>query len=306
VDRIARTTESVEDLARRTALQHVFDVLGVGVGIAVETGALIEVNEALLTVLGVGRQDALGSTLEVLMDSKQPVSSDDEPSGWREHAFTRPDGRRCWIRVSGNDVLAPDGRVLLRVYAVEDITMLKAMEELLRERALLDPVTGLPNRYLLQDRIQHALARRCPDGSELAVLFIDLDGFKTVNDTAGHRAGDLVLQEAGRRIAACARAGDTVARWAGDEFVMLCDVGGASDADLIALRVAHACAQPFEVNGQAFRLGASVGVGLSGAEPLDAERLLEVADRAMYADKVANRTSGHRVPTQETGLPGLS
>jgi diguanylate cyclase (GGDEF)-like protein/PAS domain S-box-containing protein len=301
VDAEARPSESVEDLARRTALEHVFDVLGVGVGIAVETGALIEVNDALLTVLGIGREDALGSTLDVLMGSDQPGQED--LSGWQEHQFTRSDGRRCWVRMSDNDVTARDGRVLLRVYAVEDITMLKAMEELLRERALLDPVTGLPNRYLVQDRIEHALARRTPDGCELAVLFIDLDGFKVVNDTAGHRAGDQVLREAGRRIAACARAGDTVARWAGDEFVVLCDaVGGASDAELVALRVAHACTQPFEVAGHTFRLGASVGVSVSGAEPVDADRLLELADRAMYAEKEASRQAGTRVPSQEPGL----
>jgi diguanylate cyclase (GGDEF)-like protein/PAS domain S-box-containing protein len=289
------STQPVEELARDTALQQAFGVLGVGVGIAVEDGRLIDANDALLELLGLDRAAVLGSTLTELLGGLGAGDLSLRRSGGStEHSFTRGDGRRTWARVTVTDVRGRDDRVLLAVHAVEDITDQKALEAGLRERALLDPVTGLPNRYLLEDRLEHALAQRRRGGHELAVLFVDLDGFKVVNDTAGHRVGDAVLQEAGRRITASARGADTVARWAGDEFVVLCEgVTDPRDAERIAERITAACAEPFGVAGQVFALGASVGLSMTGPPPsVDADTLLDLADQAMYAHKSARRRTG--------------
>ncbi len=284
-----RAVRSVEDHARETALQLVFDSMSVGVGIAVEGGALIEVNEALLALLGLEREQSLGRTLEELVGCAPVLSRD---SDRRESSFLRPDGRRLWVRISARDITGRDGRVLLTINSVEDITDHKALEGALHDRALFDPVTGLPNRYLLTDRLEHALVQRARGGHDIAVLFVDLDGFKAVNDTAGHRIGDQVLREAGRRIAACARSGDTVARWAGDEFVVLCvGAGVTAGAQRIARKIAERCSAPFVVESFEFHLGASVGLANTDASGLeDAERLLERADQAMYVEKSARRT----------------
>ena len=288
---VVRQRLPVEDLARSSALEEVVAALAVGVGLSTEDGRLVEVNDALLDLLGCSRQAALGRTIDELVGSDLAVSRGADGVDRRVRTFERADGRRTWVRMTVSHVRAGDGRSLLTVHSLEDLTDLKIVEGELRERALMDPVTGLPNRYLLQDRLEHALAGRARGGPEVAVVFVDLDGFKSVNDTVGHQAGDDVLREVGRRIAACGRMSDTVARWAGDEFVVLLD--GVADplvAQLFADRVASAVAEPLSVGAQVVSLGASVGVALtSGREPLDPAELLDQADRAMYADKRRRR-----------------
>ena len=291
MNKMMRSRVPAEELARHLALREIFDCMSVGLGVAVEDGSLIDANEALLTLLGVDLRGALGRTLDALLGSDLALSRDGDPAGRRERTFVRADGQRLWVRITVADVSARDGGVALHALSVEDITEIKALESALRDRALRDPVTGLPNRYLLEDRLAHALAQRERDGHELALLFVDLDGFKRVNDTAGHQAGDVELREAGRRIVSCARAVDTVARWAGDEFVVLCDgVGNVRDAERIAERIAAACAEPFQAGGLPFTLGASVGMSMTDTpRSANADALLDLADKAMYADKSSRR-----------------
>ena len=167
-----------------------------------------------------------------------------------------------------------------------------ALEREQRERsaivaALHDPLTGLPTRPLFTDRLAHALSRARRQGTPLAVLLVDLDGFKRVNDQWGHGAGDAVLQALGPRLAACARASDTVARYGGDEFVVLCEdevthVGVAR----VASRIRRACAQPVQLpDGTTVVVSASIGIAWSAEEGVDADALLAAADAAMYRDK---------------------
>ena len=163
------------------------------------------------------------------------------------------------------------------------------VEEELARRALHDPLTGLPNRALLLDRAEHALARREPDSS-LAMLFIDLDGFKEVNDTLGHQVGDDLLVAVGRRLSALVGAGDTVARLGGDEFAVLAqDVADEREATTLAARLRDAVQQPFRAEGIELRVRASIGVGISepagGAPEEAAVDLLRRADMAMYSAK---------------------
>jgi diguanylate cyclase (GGDEF)-like protein/PAS domain S-box-containing protein len=153
-----------------------------------------------------------------------------------------------------------------------------------------DPLTGLANRALLVDRLQHALARSARSGTTVAVLFADLDRFKVVNDSLGHAAGDALLVEVAVRLQATLRLEDTVARFGGDEFVMVCsDLGGPQEAEVIAARVVAALSRPHELDGREVIAPPSIGIALASGAGVDAEDLIADADLAMYQAKSAGR-----------------
>lgn len=162
--------------------------------------------------------------------------------------------------------------------------------EALEHRALHDDLTGLPNRTLLLDRISQALHRSVRDHAGVAVLFVDLDRFKHINDTLGHAAGDAVLCEVGRRLQEVLRAGDTVGRLGGDEFLMVCsDIGGAVDAMVVAQRVWECLDEPMHFAGDELRVRASVGVALADSDEIAPDSIIRDADHAMYRAKERGR-----------------
>jgi diguanylate cyclase (GGDEF)-like protein/PAS domain S-box-containing protein len=196
---------------------------------------------------------------------------------------------------AGDDLFVVPGREL----SGEELSFLRAVahtlasalarqrtEQRMRHEALHDPLTGLANRTLLRDRLEHAIARSERERSATAVLFIDLDNFKSVNDSHGHAAGDAVLVESARRLHAAVRPGDTVARIGGDEFVALCEHADADSALAVARRLQEALRPTFTTGGVEHRLSASIGVALGDREP---ERLLGDADAASYRAKAAGR-----------------
>jgi diguanylate cyclase (GGDEF)-like protein/PAS domain S-box-containing protein len=169
-----------------------------------------------------------------------------------------------------------------------DVSERKAFEDQLAHQAFHDPVTNLANRALFADRVQHAIMRSIRGGPAIGIMFIDLDDFKTVNDSLGHAAGDTVLQEVARRLQATVRPADTVARFGGDEFAILLDgVNDSSEAADVAGRMLRALEQQFEVEGKQVYPRASVGICLVDSEfgATDAEELLRNADVAMYMAK---------------------
>jgi diguanylate cyclase (GGDEF)-like protein/PAS domain S-box-containing protein len=159
-------------------------------------------------------------------------------------------------------------------------------EQRMRHEALHDPLTGLANRTLLRDRLEHVLARSERAHGATAVLFIDLDNFKQVNDTHGHATGDAVLVESAKRLQAAVRPGDTVARMGGDEFVAVCEDVDVASALAVGRRLQEALLPPMVAGGREHRLSASIGVALGDADP---ERLLSNADAASYRAKAAGR-----------------
>ncbi len=157
-------------------------------------------------------------------------------------------------------------------------------EERMRHEAVHDALTGLANRTLLHDRLEHALGRSKRDGMPTAVLFIDLDNFKQINDTYGHAIGDIVLVEFGNRLRTAVRPGDTVARFGGDEFVVICEGVDEESAVIVAWRLQEAISQPLYGGGAQHRLSASIGIALGDS---DAEALIGNSDMAVYRAKAA-------------------
>jgi diguanylate cyclase (GGDEF)-like protein/PAS domain S-box-containing protein len=244
---------------------------------------------------------------------REPVIVDDAR---RERRFVQTGLVGDLGAISGVSVtVAGHGRThaVLAAYATrpgaftpDDVTFLQSManvlgdaldrfagEEEIRHRGLHDPLTELPNRTLVLERLGQAVARVDHDRGRVALLFLDLDHFKNVNDSLGHRAGDEVLLQVADRLRAAVRPGDTVGRFGGDEFVVLCeDVDDEAMARTIAARLADAFARPFRAGGDDHVLGASIGVALmdAGADAiLDPDALLRDADAAMYRAKEAGR-----------------
>jgi len=160
----------------------------------------------------------------------------------------------------------------------------------LRLQSHTDPLTGLPNRILVNDRLQQAITKASRDESQFALMIVDLDKFKPINDTYGHEAGDKVLQEAARRMVGCVRESDTVARIGGDEFMVLLPVVEShQDALTVAKKICTALNQPFSVDGVSISTSSSVGIALFPLQGDDAQTLFQQADRALYRAKAQGR-----------------
>ncbi|MCS7173001.1 MAG: EAL domain-containing protein, partial [Armatimonadetes bacterium] len=205
-----------------------------------------------------------------------------------EEVVPTASGEERWYLRRVCPVLDAQGEVVRLIGYGVDITERKRMEQRLAHLALHDALTDLPNRTLLLDRLQQALERAQRAGNRVAVLFVDLDRFKLVNDSLGHAEGDALLIEAGRRFRECLRAADTLARVGGDEFVVVAEVQDPADAARIAERILAAVHPPFALGGEEVYVTASVGISL-GDGTRKPEDLLREADTAMYWAKAAGR-----------------
>jgi diguanylate cyclase (GGDEF)-like protein/PAS domain S-box-containing protein len=198
-----------------------------------------------------------------------------------EHRIRHRNGRYLWVLTRGFALRGPDGRATRMAGAQTDVT----------DRRAHDPLTGLPNRALTTERLEQALARYQRRHEEaFAVLFVDLDNFKAVNDTLGHAAGDALLMEVARRLEGSLRPGDVVGRLAGDEFgVLLERAQDVDEAIQVAERLQHALRQPLSWDGYPMRLSASIGIALSSTGYESADQILREADAAMYRAKARGR-----------------
>ncbi|QJR09430.1 hypothetical protein DSM104443_00474 [Usitatibacter rugosus] len=198
----------------------------------------------------------------------------------------RKDGRVIYCEWYNSAFFDVHGSLISILGLCQDVTARVESEEQLRQAAVQDALTGLPNRSSLATRLEHAILRVNRAGDRLALLFIDLDRFKKVNDTLGHAAGDEVLRQAAARIRACVREVDTVARLGGDEFVVLLETDVRPDTpSIIGERIRSAFNTPFQWKSTDVRCGASVGISLYPDHTRDPELLLASADEAMYRAK---------------------
>ncbi len=203
-----------------------------------------------------------------------------------EHRVIQPDGTVRTIDSRGRAARDADGRVVRLLGTAQDVTERRVAERRLEHQALHDPLTDLPNRALFLDRLQHALTRARRPGSSLAVYFCDVDDFKHVNDSLGHDAGDELLVALPPRLREALRAGDTLARFGGDELVVLCeDLASEAEAIRIAERIVEAFRLPFEIDGRPHQLSVSVGVVFARGGEASATEMLRDADAAMYRAK---------------------
>jgi diguanylate cyclase (GGDEF)-like protein/PAS domain S-box-containing protein len=212
-----------------------------------------------------------------------------------EKRYLRADGEPVWVSLRSSVVRDSNGTALFGISQFEDISDRRAEHQELTRRARLDPLTGLLNRFSLDDRVDEAIAEARTTGRPGALLFCDLDSFKPVNDTHGHAVGDQVLAIVARRLEAQVRGRDTVARFGGDEFVVVADgLAGDELADLIE-RLQDTVAAPIDVGGAAIQLSVTVGTAaVTGSRDETAESLVAAADVDMYLRK--RRDAGDSVP----------
>ena len=205
------------------------------------------------------------------------------------------DGQPVWVLVSGEPIFAADGSFTGYRGVARDITERKRAEAQIQRLAFYDELTGLPNRRLLMDRLERAIANCARGGGHGALLFLDLDNFKSVNDTLGHDWGDRLLEQVGGRVSASVRASDTVARLGGDEFVVVVQglhaqpLEAAAEAEVVALKVLAALNQPYVVQDSEVHSTPSIGIALFHDVQLPAQDLLQRADLAMYQAKAQGR-----------------
>jgi diguanylate cyclase (GGDEF)-like protein/PAS domain S-box-containing protein len=210
-----------------------------------------------------------------------------------EHRVMSRSGEHLWIHSRGKVVERDSaGRALRMTGTNADITQRKLAEQRIQQLASRDTLTELPNRVLLADRLQQAIASAQRDRQSLAVLFLDLDNFKTVNDSLGHHIGDSLLRECANRLTGCLRQEDTVARQGGDEFiVLLTNVDGQRTTALVAQKILSILAGPFTIDGQELHISTSIGIALYPEDGSDTLSLLKNADSAMYLAKESGRNT---------------
>ena len=281
-----------------------------GIYITDAGGTITQVNKAFCAITGYTEDEAIGRRPSFLSSGWhdlhfrtdiQPVLHD---SGyWAGELVSRRKGGEAfpsWVGIT--EVRADDGEFVGYITTFRDITEAKNSEQRIRKLAYFDPLTDLPNRSLFHDRLTQALQRAVRSSHSVAVLFLDLDRFKAINDSMGHAVGDRLLTEAAARLRDCIRADDTVARMGGDEFTLI--LGGLtgreaaeSAAVQVALKIMRSLNEPFMLSGRELFISTSIGIALYPEDGTNAETLLKNADTAMYHAKAAGK-NGYQFYTE--------
>lgn len=291
-------SDKIRDEARLRQAATVFDNTLEGVIITDGEGRIQAVNPAFTEVTGYSEQEVLGKNPRMLQSGKhgpefyREMWGNIEQSGhWRGEVWNRRKNGDIypeWLAIS--EVRDGKGELTNYVAVFSDISAVKESEQQLEFLAHHDPLTELPNRLLFNARLEHALERANRDGSKLAVLFLDLDQFKNINDSLGHTVGDGLLLQVAQRLRTQLREEDTVARLGGDEFTLLLEgLASVDQASRIAEKLVAAFKEPFKVEGQTLHVTASIGISISPGDGRDTGTLLRNADAAMYKAKERGR-----------------
>ena len=276
------------------SIQRLFDEAPIGISRCAPDGRIIEVNRAYAEIHGYRREDMVGMPIRDLIhpDDRQAnrehferLLSGEVDRFHMERRSIRADGGTAWVSLNGSVVRDGQGSPLFMIGQVEDITERHALREQLALHAVTDPLTGLPNRKLFMEHLDEALRAAESNGRHVALMFLDLDRFKLVNDGIGHDAGDRLLQRVGQRLQHALRPEDFLARFGGDEFTVLCEVDGEEDVAEIVGRLRTSMATPVtEADFEQF-VTLSIGVALSTSDTMLPSALLRSADIAMYRAK---------------------
>jgi diguanylate cyclase (GGDEF)-like protein/PAS domain S-box-containing protein len=272
-----------------------FELAAIGISHVAANGRFIHVNRQLCEMLGYSRDELLCLTVKEISHPEDVDVTDANATALRagriasftvEKRYLRKDGVPIWVRITVAEKRDERGHAEYDISIVEDISEKKRAEERVRYLASHDEMTDLPNRAMFTQLLERAISAARRNGRRFAVLFIDLDRFKIVNDSLGHAAGDQLLQSMSTQIRQCLRAADVVARLGGDEFVVLAeDLTDPAQAAVIARSILSATLKPIVIMGQECRVTASIGIATYPADAEDARTLMKNADMAMYLAK---------------------
>jgi diguanylate cyclase (GGDEF)-like protein/PAS domain S-box-containing protein len=270
------------------SFQAAFQRAPIGMAVVGLDQRLQQVNPALCTIAGLPAEELIGAPASAFVGAVGKPSPDEtrDVQVERERTVVRPDGSSVWVSEVMSLLRDGHGEPVLYFLWVEDISDRKRQEEALVHQAFHDPLTGLPNRKLLTRRLERSLEEAARTGQPVAVLFIDVDQFKMINDSLGHGAGDRLLVQLTQRLASVLHESDMLARFGGDEFVVVCDQVEAEDAHRLADRIAEVTRSPFVLGTQEVFVTVSVGITMAtGHETISA--VLRSSDSAMYKAKAA-------------------
>ena len=238
------------------------------------------------------RENIHPEEMEKVLSSFNETINGDAQCWSEEYSFRCADGRYVFVLDRGYIIRNESGQALRAIGTMMDITQRKQSEEIIRYQAVYDQLTGLPNRLLFNQRLLAALTKARNSQKMLAVMFLDLDKFKKINDTLGHAAGDLLLESFAARISDSLRSTDTVARWGGDEFtVLLPEISSLEDAVKMAQRIQENLKPVFKLEEQSLHVTSSIGIALYPEDGEEAETLVKNADAALYRAKERGRNN---------------
>ena len=293
-------TEEVRHSERLRLAVVVMDCIHDAVIITDRDARILEVNRAFSRITGYGTDEVIGRKPSLWESSRNDQAfyrsmwaSIEQNGYWQGEIWNRRRNGEvypCWQTISA--ARDDSGETTHYVSVFSDISDIVRSRDQLAHLAQHDPLTDLPNRLLMQDRLQHALARARREHALLAVLFLDLDRFKHINDSLGHTVGDHLLIEVARRLRGAVRSEDTVARMGGDEFIVLMEtLRHEDDAARLAQKLLQALAAPYRVDGNEFFVTSSIGISLYPRDGADVETLVRNADSAMYRAKARGRNA---------------
>jgi len=290
----------IRDVAQLQLSGKIFEHTHEAIVVTDTLGFILAVNQAFVTITGYSEAEAIGRKPNLLKSGRHDQTFYARmwralltEGQWRGEIWNRRKNGEIypeWINISA--IHDDNGKANHYVAIFSDISKVKENEDRLRHLAHFDALTNLPNRFLFQDHVELALAQASRNGRQVAIMFLDLDHFKTINDTLGHRAGDTLLTEVAQRLTDCLRAGDTLSRFGGDEFnAVLPDIESSTAAASVAEKFVAVLSTPFFIDDKELMITTSIGIAIYPQDGSNLDILTHAADSAMFQAKEQGRNA---------------